>query len=246
MQAEADRRISLSELLTLAEVVAALERPEADSSASRHALPDVSSKPPRELPSAPPAPVVRPIPAQAPIAQTHRELEEARSAGYREGWEAALQQEVEPLHAQAQQESAALHTLVKSIGDRLERLSVELERDAFRFALAVAGRIVRGAVQEDREVIIRQVREAVRRVVGVDSIILRINPADEPVVRDQREGILTSADSIRQLVIETDEAIERGGCIIETGSGTIDARIATQLKQIEATLFGSPGSAQSP
>ena len=154
--------------------------------------------------------------------------------------------EVENLRVRAEEGYAALRMLLGSIEERLERLSVELERDAFRFALAVAGRIVKGTVEEDREIVVRQIRDAVRRVVGVESIILRINPADEPVVREQRDRILSSADSIRKLVIEPDEAIERGGCIIETASGTIDARITTQLKQIETVFFGSQTSGSTP
>jgi len=237
----------LSELVTLAEAVASVARRVPEAETSRHALPAVVSElhhQVRTTASAPPLPVPRtaePLPEKP-----QQELEEARTAGYQAGWEAAIRSEVEPQRARIQEEQAALLALTGSIQERLQRLSTELERDAFRFALAVAGRIVRAAVEEDREIVIREIREGVRRVVGVDSIILRINPADEPYVREHRETILTSADSVRQLVIEPDQAIERGGCIIETASGTIDARIATQLKQIEAALFGSQASTGTP
>jgi flagellar assembly protein FliH len=237
----------LSELVTLAAAVASVQRQGPEAEESRHALPSIVSEVPRTVRTTRPAP---PVPAPRAVEPPHeepqQELEEARAAGYQAGWEAAIRSEVEPQRARIEEEQAALRALTGSIQERLQRLSTELERDAFRFALAVAGRIVRAAVQEDREIVIREIREGVRRVVGVDSIILRINPADEPYVREHRETILSSADSIRQLVIEADQAIERGGCIIETASGTIDARIATQLKQIEAALFGSQASTGTP
>jgi len=37
--------------------------------------------------------------------------------------------------------------------------------------------------------------------------------------------------------------VERGGCIIESPSGNIDARISTQLAQIDSALFGTTGTA---
>lgn len=235
----------MSELTTLAEAVAAVSRQASAAPTSRHALPPVTRE--VRLPAQKPAPPAAPAPRVAdPEAERRQALDEAREAGYQAGLEEAIRTEVEFLRARAEEEHAVLRSLMRSINERLDRLTGELERDAFRFALAVAGRILKTAVQEDREIVVRQVREAVRRVVGVESIILRVNPADEAVVREQRDRILSSADSIRQVVIEPDEAIERGGCIIETASGTIDARIATQLKQIEAVLFSSQASRETP
>jgi flagellar assembly protein FliH len=86
--------------------------------------------------------------------------------------------------------------------------------------------------------VIRQVRDALRRVVGVESVILRVHPDDEPAVREHRQPLLTGVDSLREFVVEADEKIERGGCIIESPSGTIDARLSTQLRQVETAVFG--------
>jgi flagellar assembly protein FliH len=119
-----------------------------------------------------------------------------------------------------------------------------LERDLFRFALAVAERIVRREVMMDDATILRQVKDAIRRVVGVESIRLRIHPQDEAVVRQHRPGIIASVDSLRDVVVEPDAAVEPGGCIIDSSSGNVDARISTQLQQIETALFGVRPSTQ--
>jgi flagellar assembly protein FliH len=56
-------------------------------------------------------------------------------------------------------------------------------------------------------------------------------------VREHRAAIASGSDSIRDMVIEADEKVERGGCILESDSGNVDARISTQLKKIEETLL---------
>jgi flagellar assembly protein FliH len=141
-------------------------------------------------------------------------------------------------------ELESLGTLLRSMQEQMQGFLDSLEREAFRFALAAAGVIVRREVALDSEMAIRQVREALRRVVGVESVILRVHPDDEPAVREGRQQLLSSTDSLREFIVEPDEKVERGGCIIESPSGTIDARIATQLRQIESALLGQPGEAR--
>jgi flagellar assembly protein FliH len=46
------------------------------------------------------------------------------------------------------------------------------------------------------------------------------------------------ADSVKEIVIEADGKVERGGCIIESELGNIDARISTQFALIEEALLG--------
>lgn len=43
-------------------------------------------------------------------------------------------------------------------------------------------------------------------------------------------------ESLRKVNIYKDSRIDRGGCTIETDVGSIDARISTQLKEIEEAI----------
>jgi flagellar assembly protein FliH len=164
-------------------------------------------------------------------------LEAARKAeemeylrGFEEGQASALRG-VEADHE-------ALERLMRSLREQMELLFVRMQSEAFQFALAVAGKIVKREVFIDNEVVIRQIREAVSRIVGVESIKLRIHPEDELFVRERKGILLSSAESIREVLIEVDDKMERGDCIIESAAGNVDARRSTQLAQIEAALFG--------
>jgi Flagellar biosynthesis/type III secretory pathway protein len=48
---------------------------------------------------------------------------------------------------------------------------------------------------------------------------------------------MSHADSVREIVIESDNKVERGGCIIESDLGNIDARLSTQFELIEEALL---------
>jgi flagellar assembly protein FliH len=134
--------------------------------------------------------------------------------------------------------TARIESLLTTMQGQLWHLYERIERDAFRFALAVAGKIIKREVRVDDGTAVRQIQDALRRVVGVDAIKLRVNPTDEQVIREHRPAILASAESVREFIVEPDESIEAGSCIVECASGNVDARWATQLRQVEAALFG--------
>jgi flagellar assembly protein FliH len=165
------------------------------------------------------------------------DLERVREAEYRRGYDDARQE----LIARVEKDLQALRDLLGSVGGQLAALRQRMEEDGFRLAIAVAERIVRREVALDDAAVIGQVKEAIGRLVGVEAITLRVNPADEELVRSQRQELQARADGVQEMVIEGDEKVERGGCIIESIAGNVDARRATVIAQIEAALFGQPG-----
>jgi flagellar assembly protein FliH len=163
----------------------------------------------------------------------------AYARGEAEGRRIAEGEFKEVLTDMRRQEGERIGAIFASISSQMREVQKNLETDAYRFALAVAERIIKREVTLSDDIVLAQIREAVQRIVGVESIRLRVHPADEDVVKAHRNAFLGSLGGVREMTIETDEGMERGGCIIDSASGNIDARISTQLKQIEAALFGA-------
>lgn len=178
-------------------------------------------------------------PHSAPQDDLQRRLE----AEYRRGFEAARIEVEERLRQEFESrlslEQERLSALMKSIGDQVGQHQERVESVALALACEVAKLIVKREVTVDNEVVLRQIREALPRVLGVERIKLRVNPRDEATVRAHCAAIHASSDSIRDVLVEPDEKIEAGGCVLESDTGNVDARLSTQLKQIEAALFES-------
>jgi len=162
------------------------------------------------------------------------EYERGRVNGIRE----AENSSVEEMTKRTLEETQKVQAVLASLHKQLDMVLARVEREAYRFAVAVAGRIVKREVTLDDEVVVRQIQEALRRVAGIESVKVKLNPHDEALVRQHRDMLTAGSESVRELVIETDDKIERGGCILETTSGTVDAELSAQLGQIEAALFG--------
>ncbi len=194
-----------------------------------------------------PAPGGRPVDAGdgrlavTPIPVGDTDIEERVAQAYQqgraEGREAAEAEFKQVLADCRIQTDERIGALLGAMGEQLRQLGETLERDAYQFALAVAGRIIKREVALDNDTIVRQVKGAIRRVVGVETIKLRVHPDDEEMVREHRAIFISSAGSIRDLIIEVDDSLEPGGCIIESTAGNVDARISTQISQVATALF---------
>lgn len=160
--------------------------------------------------------------------------------GFREG-----QQEAETRMCAEYEEALAnerqkVRALLSSFEAQQKAYHQSLEQSTMKFGLAVAEIIIKREVSLDKELVLQQVREALKRIVGVERIKLRVNPQDESIVKESRTAVTEDFDSVREIVIEIDETIEPGGCILESDSGNVDARLSTQLKKIEESLFETP------
>ncbi len=165
--------------------------------------------------------------------RVQRAYEKGRAQG-----RAEAEQDIQRRLALARSEADdRIGALMEGIARQVRVFTASLEQDAYQFSLAVAGRIIKREIARDDEVVVRQVHEAIRRIVGVETITLRIHPEDEVLIRSHRAALLASADTVREVAIESDDTIERGGCIIVSSSGNVDARITTQLRQIDSALF---------
>ncbi|MDH3251189.1 MAG: FliH/SctL family protein [Ignavibacteria bacterium] len=163
-------------------------------------------------------------------------LQQEYDQGFAEGMRVAEERLRQEHEQKLNDERLRTGMLLANVQKQLDTLEQKSERTVVHLAVAIAEQIVKREITLDREMVLRQIREALRRVMGVGHVRLRVNPIDEQMVRDHRAAMMGSSDSIREIVVESDEHIPPGGCILESDSGNVDARLATQLKKIEAAL----------
>lgn len=186
-----------------------------------------------------------PSDVNAPVVQSSLDEFEERlksefKAGFDEGRRHAEKNLRDALTGALVESQKSFETLTREMKEKIERFQAMSERDVVKLALAIAEKVVKREIVLDDQLVLRQINEAVKRVVGIERIKIRINPRDEELVRAYRTNILATTDAVRELAIEADETITRGGCVIESDSGNVDALIATQSERIYAALLGEP------
>jgi len=153
--------------------------------------------------------------------RAEHEARELREAAYQEGLESAL--------------SELNHILLEAHERRDAALS-GAERDVLRLAVKLAEKIIGREVERDDAALADIVSAALRHARQQESLTVRVNPADLPRVQAHRERLDPSGRA-RFIDLVADPRVGHGGCVIEGESGTVDARLDTQLRVLERALL---------
>jgi len=110
------------------------------------------------------------------------------------------------------------------------------EQEVARVALAAAERLVGDALALDPARIANIVGDGLARARRARDVIVRVHPEDAPQVELLRTAIATRAGRPASFSVRPDAEITRGGCLVETDLGMIDARLETKLDALARAL----------
>ena len=179
--------------------------------------------------------------AEAMLSEAEKKSREIYEKAYAEGF----QNGQSASEAKALEEAEALLDYLKDLGQAIalsqERIITSAEESIGKLALAIAGKILRREIQADESAVERIVYESLKAVKGGNSVKLKVNARDIDRIRDHKGLLLQALDNISNFEILEDPRVDQGGCIVETGFGTVDARIDSQLKEIGRAFFGDTG-----
>ncbi len=105
-------------------------------------------------------------------------------------------------------------------------------------AVKIAEKLLGRALALDASVVVDLAGEALQHAGEPRALRLRCNPEDLLELESGRPRLLERCRSAGALRIEADEQIVRGGCVIESELGIVDARISVQLDAIDRALRG--------
>lgn len=132
-------------------------------------------------------------------------------------------------------QSEMLENLLETRDERSRALS-GVEEEVLKLSVKLAEKIIGRAVEQDESIRAEIVFSAVRQARQQEMLTVRVNANDLPLLERMRERI-DAFGRTRYVDFVADQAVARGGCIIESASGTIDARVETQLRVLENALL---------
>jgi flagellar biosynthesis/type III secretory pathway protein FliH len=166
-----------------------------------------------------------------------RGLAEGREQGRREGREAAIQE----LHAELDQLLAAWTAAVESFDTQRNDLLLAAREEILELALAMGAKITHRVIDADRSVVNDQVAETLALVTDASAVTVTVNPHDKAVLDEALSAIVERIGLSAHVELGTDDAIARGGCVVTTGKGRVDASVDRQIERIVETLLPGGG-----
>jgi flagellar assembly protein FliH len=152
-------------------------------------------------------------------------LNTGREEGYAQG-----QAEVERLIQRTQ-------TVLERAQDKRGEILVETEQEIVDLVLLLTRKVVKAITESQRTVILQNVVQALRKVKSRGNVIIRVNLADLKLTTEHTKNFIQLVEGVKGIQVVEDSTVDPGGCIIETDFGEIDARIASQLAELEAKIL---------
>jgi len=160
----------------------------------------------------------------------------AREEGLREGREEALAALTPGLEALAQA-AEAVQADQYARAERLEAHAVDL-------ALFLAEKVIGGALAVKPDLVVEAVRGALRGIVERERVTVLVHPEDLELVRASMDAVRASLGGIEHCEVQAERRVSRGGAVVRTPDGDVDARVETKLQRarevVEAALSSSP------
>lgn len=169
--------------------------------------------------------------------ELNRLAESAYAKGYHEA-ENNVRIELEQEYTERLiEKTEEFNKILSTIEESLTSYEKDFDEIIIEVAMAIAEKIIKREISRET-IITNSLRESVKRVLGANEILIRMNPQDlVSLTRNGQNNFLD--DSYTKIKFKEDEAIEPGGCIAETEIGSVDARIVTQLSEIRKQLDSS-------
>jgi flagellar assembly protein FliH len=175
--------------------------------------------------------------AEAILKKAREEKESIEMEAYRKGLEQGQAQgqmmslkKIDPL----------LDILAKAIDDlkKIRQQIVEKHQDQIiEILFLIAEKVIHREIHLSPEIILDTVKATCQHLTETDEIRLRLHPSDFEYIRDIERLLSNHMNGKRAIHFIEDSAIDRGGVIIETEFGEIDASIRSQIEHMRETLL---------
>jgi flagellar biosynthesis/type III secretory pathway protein FliH len=158
--------------------------------------------------------------AKGILDRVNQEMEKAKRDGFARGHEEGISSVAEFFFA---------------LNAMKEKFYANAEPEVIKLVMAISEKVIGKIVHEHDAAIKSIIRQAIESSLG-ERITVRLNPEDHKIVSQDDMEFKDILDRTKRIVFKDDETIKKGGCVVETEIGTIDARLETQLKAIKKAL----------
>jgi flagellar assembly protein FliH len=128
-------------------------------------------------------------------------------------------------------------TILERAQEKRTEILAETEQQIVDLVLLIARKVIKVISENQRNVVVSNVIQALRKVKGRGNIFIRVNMLDIKLATEHKKDFIEMVEGAKSIQIVEDTTVDPGGCVIETDFGEIDARISSQLAELEQKIL---------
>lgn len=129
------------------------------------------------------------------------------------------------------------HKILEAVLNRREQILNETEEQIIQLVLLMTRKVVKVMSENQKSVVMANVLSALKKVKARGDVTIRVNLEDVKLTTEHIKDFIEQVESVSGITVVEDSSVEKGGCIVETDFGAIDARISSQLSELESKIL---------
>lgn len=159
-------------------------------------------------------------------------IKDIEAKAYKKGYETGLNEGQKNIADKVTNIINLLKSAIEQTRKFENQITQSAEKETVKLAIAIAKKIIISEVMINEKVILNVVKNSLKLVMNQDRYLIKINPADLGIMQNAQPELSELVENYEDIVFESDESIEQGGCLIETNYGNIDGRLEQQMQVI--------------
>ncbi|VDA99339.1 hypothetical protein S1OALGB6SA_407 [Olavius algarvensis spirochete endosymbiont] len=165
--------------------------------------------------------------------EENKVFDEARNLGFKEGHEDGWKDG----RAEVSRLIERLHKILDAAIGKRQEIIEQTETQLIDLVLLITRKVVKAISENQSNVVINNVIQALTKLKSRGDIAIRVNLADLDLATEHVRDFMKMAENVKSVTVLEDSSVDKGGAIIETDFGQIDARIFSQLREIEEKIL---------
>lgn len=130
-----------------------------------------------------------------------------------------------------------LRKMVEAVMLRREEILKETEQQIIDLVILMTRKVVKIISETQKTTIMSNILASLKKVKARGTVALHVNLEDLRLATANVDEFIKRVENIQGITVVEDSTVEKGGCIVETDFGAIDARISSQLNELEDKIM---------
>ena len=170
------------------------------------------------------------------IKEAKKKAEILEREGYEKGFVQGEKDGYEIGIKKAEQIINRLNNLLNEMEGFKREIVKRFEKEILDLIFEISKKIINFKIENDADSLKYTILKTIKYCSDEYKIKIKINPEDYEILKGFNINYITDKEDNRKIELVADDNVDRGGCIISTSSGDLDARIKSQLDQIHRAL----------
>lgn len=171
------------------------------------------------------------------VAEAQAQRDKMESEARQSGYDAGHSEGYQAGEAEVERLVERMHKILEAVMQRREEILQDTESQIVELVILMARKVIKILSENQKNVIMANTLAALKKVKSRGEVTLRVNLEDVKLTSSHIDEFIQHVENVQGITVLEDSAVEKGGCIVETDFGAIDARISSQLTELENKIL---------